>query len=512
MISSFESVFPSPEVLEALRRRSQPGQKIYLVGGVVRDALLDKENHDLDFTVNGDARRLAREVADDLGAAFYMMDLEHQTARLVFQAGENRRYHFDFARLRGGDISEDLAGRDFTINAMAVDIQNLDRIIDPLRGAQDLKDNRLRACRPSAFRDDPVRLLRAVRFSLALQLKIDDGTIRWMKEASSDLALSSVERQRDEFMRILEGPKVSSALRILEGFGLLEQLIPEVRALRGLAQPPHHLDAWEHTLATMSWLETLLNVLAAEYEEDKGSNLLLGMASLKLGRYREQLSRHLEQTTVPGRRLRGILFLTALLHDCGKPSSQTTDSLGKLHFYDHDVRGAEIAYKRAKALALSNQEAEQVALIVRYHMRIHFMTSGKEKVTPRSIYRFFRDTGEAGIDLCLLSLADTLATYGVTIKSARWELELTICRQLLEAWFEQREKRIDPPRLVNGDDLIHQLQLQPGPLIGIILEAVREAQAAGEISTAGQALELARSIIKEKLEQEEKPDDGAQSS
>lgn len=503
MISSFESVFPSPAVLEALRRRARPGQKIYLVGGVVRDAFLETENRDLDFSVSGDARRLAKEVADDLGAAFYMMGLEHQTARLIIDAGENRQYHLDFARLRGEGIEDDLAARDFTINAMAVDLQNLGRIIDPLRGAQDLKDRRLRACSPRAFRDDPVRLLRAVRFSLALQMNIEDATIRWMKEASSDLALSSVERQRDEFMRILEGHKVDAALRILDRFGLLEQLIPEVRALRGLAQPPHTHDSWEHTLATVYWLEALLDLLAAEYDENRGANLLLGLASLRLGRFRQQFARHLDQVMVPGRRLRGILFLTALLHDCGKPAAASTDSRGRLHFYDHDALGAEIARQRAKALALSNQEAERVALNIRHHMRIHFMTKEREPAAPRTIYRFFRDTGDAGIDLCLLSLADTLATYGVTINPAHWELELTICRQLMEAWFEQREKLVTPPRLVNGDDLMQQYRLQPGPLIGEILEAIREAQAAGQVSTVRQALDLAQSIINEHMRKEE---------
>ena len=146
MISNFESVFPSPNVLNALRKRLQPGQKAYLVGGVVRDALLGLENHDLDFVVSGDVRRLAKQVANDLGAAFYMMDLEHQTARVVCQGEKSRQYNLDFSALRGADIDQDLAARDFSINAMAVDIEDLERIIDPLRGAQDLKDRRLRAC------------------------------------------------------------------------------------------------------------------------------------------------------------------------------------------------------------------------------------------------------------------------------------------------------------------------------------------------------------------------------
>lgn len=512
MISSFESVFPSPAVLKALRKRSQPGQKIYLVGGVVRDALLEIENRDLDFAVSGDVRRLAKGVAAELGAAFYMLDLDHPTARLVLQNGENSRYILDFAHLRGEDIAEDLAGRDFTINAMAVDIDNLDRIIDPLRGAQDLKDRRLRACSPSAFRDDPVRLLRAVRISLALQLTIDPATIRWMKEASADLATTSNERQRDEFMRILEGQKVDSALRLLDQFGLLGQLVPEVKPLRGLPQPPPHtLDAWEHTLTAVSWLEELLGLLAADYDEARGANLLMGMATMKLGRYREQLSKHFARSLVPGRSLRGIVFLAMLLHDCAKPDTQSIDRRGRLHFYGHELLGAEKAQKRARTLALSNQEVERTVTLVRHHMRIHQIAADQGEASPRFIYRFFRDAGDAGIDLCVLSLADTLATYGVTITPACWERELGICRQLMEAWFERRQQVVDPPRLIGGDELITDLQLEPGPVIGKILAAIREAQAAGEVTTREQAFTLARHL-RRGIEREEKTDDAAETS
>ncbi len=495
MISSFASVFPSPNVLNALRKRLQPGQKAYLVGGVVRDALLGLENHDLDFVVSGDVRRLAKQVANDLGAAFYMMDLEHQTARVVCQGEKSRQYNLDFSALRGADIDQDLAARDFSINAMAVDIEDLERIIDPLRGAQDLKDRRLRACSPTSFRDDPVRLLRAVRHAVALQLSMDSNTINWLKEASADLPLSSLERQRDEFFRILEGRKVDTAVRILDQFGLLELILPEVTALKHEAQPPHAVDVWEHTIATLSWLEKLIDLLAAEYHEEKGANLVLGLAALYLGTYRDQLRRHFDQPLVSGRTVRGDLFLAALLHDTGKPGKRTVDSAGRTHFYGHEMLSADIARQRARAMVLSNKEMERIELLVRQHLRIHLMAKAGVDVNQRSIYRYFRDTGQAGIDLCFLSLADTLAMDGVTILPVRWERELTICRQVLQAWFDQYDQVVDPPRLIDGDDLMNHFQLHPGPMIGMILDAIREEQGAGQITTTAQALRLAQELI-----------------
>jgi len=503
MISSFESVFPSQAVLNALRKRRRPNQKIYLVGGVVRDALLGMENHDLDFVVDGDVRGLAKAVANELGAAFYMMNLEHQNARVVYSLNDFTRYTLDFTALQGDAIEQDLAARDFTINAMAVDIDNLTSIIDPLKGVQDLKDRRLRACSATAFKDDPIRLLRAVRHAVALQMSMDSGTIHWLKESSQYLSMSSRERQRDELMRILAGRKVDTAVRILDQFDLLEPLLPEVRALKNEAQPPHMVNAWEHTLARLYWLERLIDILAGEFHEEKNANLVLGMATLFLGRYRSQLSEHFNRILVAGRKVRELLFLAALLHDAGKPGTRTVDQEEKAHFNRNEKLGAEIANRRTRELGLSNAEIKRVERLVRQSSLIHLLAKAEGTLSRRSIYQYFQDNGESGIDLCFLALADTLAGYGVTILSTRWERELALCRQLMEAWFEQHDSLVDPPRLINGVDLKNYFQLQPGPLMGRILNAVREGQGAGEITTKEEALALAQTLIDRNNNQEE---------
>ncbi len=156
-----------------------------------------------------------------------------------------------------------------------------------------------------------------------------------------------------------------------------------------------------------------------------------------------------------------------------------------------------MAEKIARRFALSNPEVERITRLVREHMRIHHLASTSNEVSRRSIYRYFRDLGESGVDLCLLSLADTLATYGITIPPARWERELVICRQLLENWFVQRAETIAPARLVNGDDLMKRFGLKPGPQLGELLENIREAQAAGQIHTVDEAFNLVELLLRD---------------
>jgi hypothetical protein len=146
---------------------------------------------------------------------------------------------------------------------------------------------------------------------------------------------------------------------------------------------------------------------------------------------------------------------------------------------------------------LSNQEIEHLVVIVRNHMRPLLLAQLVDPPSRRAVYRFFRTCGEAGVDICLLSLADTLATYGPTLPQDVWTRQLDIVRILLDAWWEQPERIVSPPALLNGSDIIRELHLQPGPQIGQLLEAVREAQAAGEISSREQALALARAWLKE---------------
>jgi putative nucleotidyltransferase with HDIG domain len=232
----------------------------------------------------------------------------------------------------------------------------------------------------------------------------------------------------------------------------------------------------------------------------------MGQAVLYLGRYRERLLEHFDQRLNPNRSLKALLMLIALYHDIAKPVTREIESNGKIRNLGHEKLGAEAAVRRAQALQLSNLESDRLRDIIRYHMRIHSLVQTHKPPTPKAIYRFFRDAGDSGVDLCLLALADTLATYETTLPEDTWTAYLEICRLLLESYWENPTRVVDPPGLVNGHDLQTELKISPGPRLGLLLEAIREAQAEGQIHNRDEALRFGREWIK----QERKPGNGNQ--
>jgi len=286
-------------------------------------------------------------------------------------------------------------------------------------------------------------------------------------------------------------------LRALGLLDALDVIMPELSALKGVKQPaPHVHDVWEHTLATMNHLELVLAALAPTYIPETASDLFNGLMVLRIGRYRQQIGETFAAPLTGDRTLRSLLFLAALYHDVAKPQTKKEDEDGQLRFWNHDQQGAEIAARRGRTLAMSNDEATRLQTVIANHMRILFHTNRlvREGKTPsrRAVYRFFRDTGPAGVDVCLLTLADIRATYEQTLPQETWAAALDVVRLMLENWFEKPAEAIAPPFLVDGDDLMRELKLEPGIIIGEMLEAIREGQAMGKVSTREEAMQIAR--------------------
>jgi putative nucleotidyltransferase with HDIG domain len=487
----------SLQILAQIQAVLPAATPIHLVGGAVRDLLLHRASHDFDFVVPQNAIAISRRVANALKGGFFALDPERDTGRVIVTLEQNERYFLDFASYRGQDLESDLRNRDFTINAMALDIRRPERLIDPLGGARDLREKRLRLCSPSAFQDDPLRILRCVRLAIEYELTISPEARQALHQALPSLAGVSPERLRDELFRILELRKPVAALRVLDLLGALPYVLPELQELKGVTQPPPHQDdVWAHTLNTAQKLASLLDVLQPEHDSEAAANWTMGLVSLRIGRYRQPLNEHLAEALHPERSLRALLLLAALYHDTGKPATRKVDPDGRVHFLEHEQVGAEMAQQRGAWLRLSNAEIGRLTAIIRHHMRPLLLSKRGETPGRKAIYRFFRDTGPAGVDICLLSLADTLATYGIGMPSEVWAYHLDVIRTLLEAWWEQTEEKIAPPALVNGQDLMEALGLPPGPEIGRLLEAIREAQAAGEITQRSEALEYARARLR----------------
>ncbi len=482
-------------------RDALPKQEIFLVGGAVRDILLNRSSRDFDFAVPSNGISLARRVANALDADFMILDDERDTGRVIVTESDGVRTFLDFATYRGEDLDADLRARDFTMNAIAFDLEQ-QTLIDPLNGATDLRAKIIRACSPTSLQDDPVRILRAIRQAAAFGFKIQLETRKAMKEAAHLLPNISPERQRDELFKILEGPKPDASIRALEMLGILPYLLPELSALKGVTQSePHIYDVWEHTLSVLNYLENILSALAPGYSADNTNDLFTGLLTLRIGRFREQFAKHFADSLNTDRSVRAVLFFAALYHDVEKPSTRSMEETGRIRFIDHDMKGADTASARAETFNLSNDEVERIQKIIKNHMRFHFFTSRLEgdhqEPSRKAIYRFFREAGEAGVDLVLLGLADLRGILGPSLTQEHWTAALDVARILLENYWERREETVAPRRLLDGNDLMKELNLQPGRIIGQLLEAIREGQAIGKIETRQQAFEYAREYLKD---------------
>lgn len=475
-------------------------QELYLVGGALRDALLGRISHDFDFALRGNAIGLARRVAAALQADFYVLGESFDAARVILSNPSGPRDVLDFSSFRGADLELDLAGRDFTVNAMAFDLHNW-TLSDPLNGAADLRAKVIRICSDSAIDDDPIRVLRGVRLAAALDFTIESTSRRAMKRGARLLPGVSPERQRDELFRVLEGPRPSASLKALEILGAIAFILPELSRLKGTEQAaPHVYDVWDHTLSVIGHLDGIMATLDSDHAGEKNDEVFTGLLSLRLGRFRPQFRAHLAKALTPERSLRALLFFAALYHDVSKPATRTVDEGGRFHFFEHEIEGSTVAADRGRGLNLSNSEVSRLKLLVASHLRFNDhvtrMKNGPQMPSRQAIYRFYRDVGEGGVDLVLLGLADLRGKHGHSLSQDVWSAALEVARALLESYWEKPEDAVDPPRLVNGNDIMQECGIGPGPLVGEVLEVIREAQATGLVSTRGEALVFGQDWIR----------------
>ncbi len=469
-------------ILALLRSEATP---CYIVGGRVREWLLSQPGTDIDLVVAGAAIPLARRIANETGGAFYVLDQETDTARIVYRTPSDLTV--DMAAMRGPDIFADLRARDFTINAMAVDVrewcQPQPQVLDPCGGQSDLAARVLRATNELAFEQDPVRLLRAVRFAATLNLNIEPQTEFWMRRDASLITRPSAERVRQELALIMASPRAVVHVRRMDDLGLLRGVIPELATLKGVPQsPPHHNDVYEHTLDTVGEVERLTTFQDARLDPDEAQSLRPFAADLEA---------YFARTICEKRARSTLLKFAALLHDAAKPLTQSVEADGRIRFLGHERLSGEIAREVLTRLRFSTQEIHLVCTTVAEHMRPGLL-SKTPPVTRRAVYRFFRDTGDAAVDVLMLSIADHRSARGPSVLIDHWRQHLELTHLMLDNYFRKPLEAVTPPPLVTGNDVTALLGLKPGPQVGQLLEAVREAQADGQVQTREEALEFLR--------------------
>jgi poly(A) polymerase len=487
----------TPEASRLLTRISQnlteQGIQSYLVGGFVRDGILGRATADIDIAVNADALEVASDIAGASGGRYVPLDKENGVGRVILDDGSGSKWEIDFTTLQG-DIQDDLARRDFTIDAIAVELDDAmktklsaEHFIDPFHGRDDLQAGIVRAVSRGSFRDDPVRLLRGIRLAAELGFTIDSDTRELIHADSSLITTAAGERVREELLQLLALPDAGNWLACLDETGLLTTLIPEIAAAKGVDQPRVHVwDVFEHSIQTVKAVEFILRENGLDYAGKE----ILGAVP-----WSEELIRHFATEISHGSTRKSLLKLAALLHDIAKPQTRTIDETGRARFLGHPQDGADMAAVIMARLRFSTREIKLVELLVKYHLRPTQM-SHEVLPTRRAIYRFFRDTGETGIDILFLSLADHLATRGPELDLTQWREHCRMVEYVLDRHAEVEDLPV-PAKLINGYDIMKAFGMSPGPEVGELLEAVKEARAAGEIKSRQQAIDYARRWLNE---------------
>jgi poly(A) polymerase len=482
---SLQRLLAGPSTLSFLvALAARRGEPLYLVGGFLRDALLGQSSDEVDL-VTRRALELAAACSGERGARLVQIDRRFGALRLIPPGAERVGpiRSLDLSPLRGSSILEDLKYRDFTVNAMAVDLlawkeNGRLKFIDPLGGLADLRSGQLRACTSLSFADDPLRVLRAYRFLASYPFSLESRTGALMRERGRGLGEVAVERVRDEVSLILESPRSARIFRMLDDDGVLPFLLPECEPMRGLEQNGyHHLDAWTHSLLTLEVLEDLMarpEILVTSFVREVN-----GILGERLGGDRTRA---------------GMVKLAALLHDVAKPICRKVGESGAVHFYGHEMVGARLAASICLRLRFSNQEVHEVGELVRQHMRVGHLLR-LDPPSSRALSRFFRLGPRLFWPLILLAAAD----HGATRGPLSLQYDLTWLSGQIARWlgFYQRELRPREavPALISGHDLMGELHLAPGPLVGRLLRAVKDLQWEGRISSPEEALREASRLL-----------------
>jgi putative nucleotidyltransferase with HDIG domain len=449
------------------------GVDAWLVGGVVRDALLGRPLVDVDLAVAGDAERAAALAARALSGPRFALSEAFGGWRVL---DRERAVACDISPLQGPTIEADLALRDFTVNAIAVPLGGGEPI-DPHGGIADLEAGVLRVLGPESYAADPLRALRLVRLVAELGMAPDGETERLTTNVAARLTEPSGERVFAELRRLLVAPGALDGLELAHRLGVLGAVLPEIGALDGVEQSAyHHLDVYGHTVEVLREQIALL--------ADGGIEQLFGDRAPEL---RAVLAEPLADGLTRGEALR----LGALFHDVAKPQTRGVRPDGRITFIGHDVIGATVARDILTRLRASERLRSHVSALTRHHLAVGFLVH-ERPLDRAAIYRYLDRCEAVAVDVTVLSCADRLATRGRKADAAI-AAHLELARELIGPalqWHAEGSPR--PP--LRGDELAAALGIEPGPRLGELLARLREAAYTGEATTRDEAVALARRL------------------
>lgn len=442
----------------------------YIVGGFLRDFILNKDSSDIDLAVkSGMAEGFAKYIADSISGYFVTLDEVNHIYRVVF---ENKKDYVDIADIEGQDIYEDLARRDFSMNALALNIKNM-QLIDPFGGVESIKNKVIKAISQKNMLDDPIRLLRAFRFQSALGFVMDRNLRQITESHAGLLKQTAAERINAELVKLFLGKDCVNTLKDMDNCGMLELIFPEVKDIKKV--PPnthHHLCLLEHCYSVVDYVQKFYE--EAEYK----------------------VKAHFDEVVFGANPRLAYLKLAAFLHDIGKPATwEIEEGTGRHRFIKHDDIGAKIAEKPLKDLKFSNKQIAYIQKIIKYHLypaNVAMIEQDNEK----AVLRFFRKMGDEVIDLIAIAYGDRLSARGPDITDEIVEANINGLKRLLEKYLASESSLQPLPKLLSGNEIMQILNIEPSRELGRIVNMLYEAQISSDVVTKEEAVEFVKKIYK----------------
>lgn len=443
--------------------------EVYIIGGAVRDYLLDKPTIDRDLiVVDEDAREFSLKLAEFLDGKFIALDELNKIYRVVLPDKEN---FFDITNPVGGSLEKDILRRDLTINSIAVNIKT-GEVIDLCNGVSDIESGVIRGISDKNFAEDPLRLLRVFRFQAILGFVIDENTLLTVEKYKNLVSSPAKERIVYELMKLFSGSFAHLALLKMDECGVLNKIFPFVDELKQV--PPnlhHHLDLFNHCIETVRQVGVL-------YEKSN-----------------TEVKAHMDSVDFGGFSRLAHLRFAAFLHDLGKFSTWTVEpDTGRHRFIKHDEVGANIAKTLLKSMGFSNKQVEYLTLMIKKHMYPTAVVSSPE-LSDKVKMRFVRKIGENAIDNILIAQADRLSARGPEITEEIVNENISLLNSLLNFYLSARETLTPLPKLLDGYEVMQLLNIKPSAQLGRIMTALREAQISGDIVTKEDAKNFIQTLL-----------------
>lgn len=409
----------------------------FLVGGCIRDYFLSKTTPDRDIVTLGSSCDLALDIAQKTGGTFIELDSENQIYRVVLQ---DKITYFDISHALEDDILKDAKRRDFTLNSIFYDFKE-QKIFDPCDGVDSLLKNVLKTHSLKNFDDDPLRMLRVFRFIAQYNFNLDDEILNYIEQEKKNIEKCAKERVNQELVKLFGGKYAPEALLLADDCKFLSEIFPFVDEIKKI--PPnthHHLDLFHHCIETMRTVHT--------------NNPMLKFA--------------------------------AFCHDIGKPKTHTIEPSGRHRFIGHDKVGAELIKPILANLKFSKKQIEYISLMVANHIYPSALMSG-EDVQEKAMIRFIRKLNPYIEDIIELARADRLCARGPLVSDEMVENNLNNLDKLYNFYLKIKPRLEALPKLLDGREIMENLNIKPSPVLGKIINALEEEQIEGRIKTKEEA-------------------------